>query len=84
MPAESSNRPRERFGLGWWVWIPAAILAYLLSSGPAIWIYERSNSTRVQNILEVVYAPVEWAAQLPVIGRAIDSYAEWWRDRSEK
>ena len=63
-------------------WIIAALLAmpvcYILSVGPAIWLYPRLPPP-VQSCIQVVYAPLGFVARTPA-GRPLDAYARFWRD----
>src|ERR1043166_5505858 len=64
--------------LSWILWLPLAVLIYFLSVGPAIWVYEHTKNPGARKSIETFYAPLEWAARKPVVGRVIEAYARCW------
>ncbi len=60
-----------------WVWWAAALLVlYPLSMGPA---WHLKNAAHMQNLFELVYWPLDCAADTcPPFGIALDSYLRVW------
>lgn len=55
---------------------------YVLSIGPAVWLHDRGlMSNGLDEIAEVVYAPLDWAADAsPLIEDPLDFYIELWEE----
>jgi hypothetical protein len=55
-----------------WIWwaVPALLVLYLLSSGPAWWVSVRFGS---QEPINIIYFPLDWTIEnnVPVLGDAI-------------
>jgi hypothetical protein len=58
-------------------------MLYVLSVGPVIWLAHSGYiGTPLVPALGMIYAPLEWVAHnVPVIGPAIDTYANWWQPK---
>ena len=64
------------------VWLIAAVvmlpIAYVLSLGPAIWLYE--HSVPLQPYIAVCYWPIESLAMIcEPLGKVLDWYVSLWR-----
>ena len=51
-----------------------ALLAYVLSIGPAAWLHEKTTSARLKGGLEAIYTPVMFLIQETPLTQA----GEWW------
>ena len=82
--SDLSEEKPARGALTWLLWIPAAVLIYFLSLGPAIWLHRHTQNSGTRKTIETVYAPLEWAARKRGIGKVIEAYANWWWKLGEK
>ena len=55
-------------------WFCFAILAYVLSIGPAAWLHEKTTSAKLKGGVETIYAPVIFLIQETPLRQA----GEWW------
>ena len=56
------------------------LLLYVLSSGPAAYVWERSMNSRP--LLEKIYAPLKWGHKQTPLLDPIYIYDKWWADLS--
>ena len=72
---EGINDEEREAGLGSMVlWVCVALLAYLLSIGPAAWLHEKTSSPRLKAGLETIYAPVIFLIEKTPLKQP----GEWW------
>jgi hypothetical protein len=55
-------------------WICTALLIYVLSIGPAVWLHRKTSSERMKAGLETIYAPVVFLIEKTPLRQA----GEWW------
>lgn len=53
-------------------------LLYLLSTGPIVYYYEKTQSEPGPAV-EAFYRPIEWAWHQPALRKALEAYLEPWR-----
>jgi uncharacterized membrane protein len=80
------DKPTKQGGGAAVVLVLVAILVllpmlYVLSVGPIIWmVHSGFISDSSVSVLGEFYRPLEWVTnKVPVIGPAIDTYANWWQ-----
>lgn len=62
-----------------WALIPLALpLVYVLSTGPVVYYYEKSQRDPGPAV-EAFYRPIEWAWHQPVLRKGLEAYLEPWR-----
>lgn len=63
-------------------WLAIMLLASPLSVGPAAWLYRNGNLPEwAKRLLEVAYAPIDWALEHTETGSPIIQwYLEFWGD----
>jgi hypothetical protein len=63
---------------GWWALLamPAALVLYVLSIGPAIMIVKRTG--KGIEVVDAVYAPLEWLHDNTALGGPLRSYVNLW------
>jgi len=54
-----------------------ALLAYVLSIGPAVWLHQKTSSERMRAGLETIYAPVLFLIEKTPLKQA----GEWWASK---
>lgn len=56
-------------------------LFYVLSVGPAVWVYDRALvGTQLADVCERIYWPLEWTARtVPFVERPLEAYISWFR-----
>jgi len=72
---EAISDEKHEAGSGFLVfWFCFAILAYVLSIGPAAWLHEKTTSPRMKAGFETIYAPVIFLIQETPLRQP----GEWW------
>lgn len=82
VPGRKPTMPRSK-SRPVWIWIVAiallAPLGYVLSFGPAVrWVNRGEAPETVENVLSVVYAPLNSVMELPFVGEALLAYVVLW------
>ena len=79
-PAEE-KRPGSSLG-GFLLWPIAALVVYLVCLGPFVMLVDRQMlSGRTENVLETIYAPIEWAYESTPLHKPIGMYLHIWSKR---
>ena len=82
-PAQEPEFPiRDGFSLAWLTWPFIILAAYALSVGPVARIDEAYNlprtHPRLEQVLEVIYAPIVATADWPPTARILEWYLRLW------
>jgi|HubBroStandDraft_2_1064218.scaffolds.fasta_scaffold3245520_1 hypothetical protein len=74
-----SDEPKKRRG-AWIRWVPiAAFGLYVLSEGPACWIFRRYGGERMADAMNTAYEPLHWCARQSLFTEeSYDSYLLFW------
>lgn len=67
---------RERWAKWTALALSIAPVLYVLSSGPAVWIYERTDDEFVHRVLQSLYSPLGWLGQHGP--QPISDLFDWW------
>jgi hypothetical protein len=57
-------------------WVLAAILVYILSVGPAVWL--SAKGIVPERVCDTIYLPLQLVASTPVAGGILAKYVAWW------
>lgn len=82
-PAITEAEDKQSSGLGaFLVWPLAVLIVYLLCIGPFVMLVDRQVvSGKMEAMLEVIYAPVEWAYDNTPLHKPIGMYLHLWSKR---
>lgn len=75
-----ADEERKKRGAPWAAIVVILLVAYPLSVGPAIMVYDRTPDEQLRVCIAKAYAPVEWTAKDNSLCRkALRGYARLWR-----
>ena len=84
MDDEADNEPKPSsrgMSWGWLWWLGLALVLYILSTGPIIMMIDRKiilPSSAAMQVIDIVYRPIDWATQTPVLAKPLGRYWHLW------
>jgi hypothetical protein len=78
-PVPETDEKKSR-GLGSYVvWAFVAVMVYVLSSGPVMsWAYYKELTSKATNIIGIIYFPLAWAYESPLLHKPLGLYWHMW------
>lgn len=78
---EQSDGSARGAGWTWLFWFGVVAVVYVLSIGPVLLLMKKQGwpkSAATERILDVIYAPLDWAAKNTPLGTPLDWYCDLW------
>jgi len=58
--------------------LSAALLLYVLSTGPMSVLYDRIHSRQIRQVIDTAYAPISWLYVYTPFNVVMDGYLQLW------
>ncbi len=68
----------EKSGSLWWLLVAVVPLLYVLSCGPAIYVFEKTHAN--PDLFEKIYGPLIWLHDRTPMKKPLEVYAQFWDD----